>query len=128
MNKISIFFILALAPTNGCIATQDSMLRPRVQLAQLKAEVDELLECANVQTISQVKRTIKELQTKYTQAAAENTQLRDQLEAQKQEATLAQERNKQLAQSLKKMKVFKAKSTTHFEALRTLIDAVPENP
>lgn len=127
MRKIYLVLTAMLVPM-GTYAMQDSMLRPRVQLARLKAEVDELLELADAQTISQVKRTIKELQTKYNHAGAEITQLRNQLEAQKQEYTLAQQRNKQLAQSLKKMNIFKQKITGHVEALRTLIDAVPENP
>ena len=109
------------------MAMQDSMLRPRVQLAQLRAEVDELLELTNTHSIAQIKRTIKELQTKLNTATAENTQLRTRLETQKQEFTQAQQRNKQLNQSLKELTVFKKKTSSHFEALRTLIDAVPDS-
>ena len=127
MRKIYPLLAGTLIAVTSQASTQDSMLRPRVQLAQLKAEVDELLEVAQAPTIGQVKRTMKELQTKLDKLTAENTQLRGQLDTQKQEFTLIQQRNKQMNQSLKKLKAFKQKSSSHFEALHTLIDAVPDS-
>jgi predicted nuclease with TOPRIM domain len=126
--KLSAFcFFFALAPVTASLAMSDSMLRPRVQLAQLRAEVDELLELTNTHSIAQIKRTIKELQNKLNSATAENAQLRARLETQKQEYAQTQQRNKQLSQSLKELTVFKKKTSSHFEALRTLIDAVPDS-
>jgi predicted nuclease with TOPRIM domain len=126
--KINIFLALSvLASINICLPAQDSILRPRVQYAQLKAEVDELLELTQAQNIAQVKRTMKELQTKLNAATAENAQLRTRLETQKQEYAQTQQRNKQLNQSLKELTAFKKKTSSHFEALRTLIDAGTES-
>ncbi len=125
MNRIYVLVLYSFITLS--VNAQDSILRPRVQLAQLKAEVEDLLDVANVENLAQVKRTIRDLQTKLNSAHAENKQLKERLEIQKQELTLAQQQNKQLNQSLKKLKVFKAKSSSHFEALRTLIDTVPED-
>ena len=123
MNQVIYLVLLAnLISVLSLHAQQESTLRPRVQLAQLREELDGIFSTLHVSTTAEVHRVIKQLQHQARTLEAKNTRLEQELTNVKAKHAETVQRNHQLTQSLKKLHTTKQQITSLAQQLGAVAD------
>lgn len=91
------FFLAMLGMTCTILNTQQSSVRPRVQLAQTKTDLDSILSILHVSTPPQAHQAIRQLQGKVATLEQKNAQLMHDLEKEEHLKKELKEHAKKLA-------------------------------
>lgn len=124
-SKQYLCILLYVLPT--ITHAQESSLRPRVQLAQTKTDLDNLLSALSVTNVSQGQQAIRQLQNQVSSLEQQNHKLTKDLEQLHAQHKDLKDCPKKLAQSQTQADTFKKQLCAHRDRLKKLVDRMSKD-
>ncbi len=124
-SKKYLFMLLYALP--AIANTQESSLRPRVQLAQTKTDLDSLLSALNVTNVSQGQYAIKQLQNQISNLEQKNHKLVKELEQLQSQHKDLKDCPKKLALSQNQADTLKKQLSAHRDRLKKIVDKMSQD-